>query len=69
MKLPTFDLTTPCTLCAYEIKPNELMRPGWNTVLCPECRREFALREPKAEGLSTVSFGGYFFPHFPLLFE
>jgi hypothetical protein len=51
-KLPVFDLSTPCSECGYRIQPDELMRTGWDTVLCPQCKRESKLPEPK-KGYST----------------
>lgn len=49
--LPAFDLTTRCTSYGYAIPPAEILRPGFELVLCPKCGVTFepAMRK-KSQG-------------------
>jgi len=38
---PNFDLSQPCPLCAYKIRPNELVRLASHVIKCPKCGGTF----------------------------
>lgn len=53
-KTPDFDLTTQCTACGYKIPPAEVVRPGFDLVLCPKCGVTF---EPATSKLDSQARG------------
>ena len=53
----SFDLSTPCPLCGYRIRPAEILLTGWSLMRCPSCGRDFDSMAGKEAAFNFVTSG------------